>query len=83
MFSSLSFFDLKIWQNWSFFVPKFAIGLEIKIIRHLNLFQHKIYCIFIVLAYQRKDIVFTFIIEYTSLRVFGPYVIGLFLYEEM
>jgi hypothetical protein len=34
------------------------------------------------LAYQGKDIVFRFIIEYSSLRDFGPYVIGLFLYED-
>jgi len=69
---------LKIWQNWSFSVPKFAIGLEIKIICHLNLFQHKSYCTFIVLALVGKDIVFRFIIEYTSLRDFGPFIIGLF-----
>ncbi len=37
---------------------------------------------FIGLAYQGKDIVFRFIMEYTSLMDFGPYaVIGLFLYE--
>jgi hypothetical protein len=36
------------------------------------------------LAYQGKDIVFRFIIEYSSLRDFGPYliIIGLFLYED-
>jgi hypothetical protein len=34
------------------------------------------------IAYQDKDIVFRFIIEYSSLRDFGPYVIGLFLYED-
>ncbi len=34
------------------------------------------------LAHQSKDIVFRFITEYSSLRDFGPYVIGLFLYEE-
>jgi hypothetical protein len=34
-------------------------------------------------AYQGKDIVFGFIIEYSSLRDFGPQVIiGLFLYED-
>jgi hypothetical protein len=33
--------------------------------------------------YQGKDIVFRFIIEYSSLRDFGPLVIiGLFLYED-
>jgi hypothetical protein len=39
---------------------------------------------FVGLAYQGKDIVFRFIIEYSSLRDFGPSVIimiGLFLYE--
>jgi hypothetical protein len=35
-------------------------------------------------AYQGKDIVFRFIIEYSSLRDFGPgHVIGLFLYEDV
>jgi hypothetical protein len=35
------------------------------------------------LAYQGKDIVFRFIIEYSSLRDFGAYVIiVLFLYED-
>jgi hypothetical protein len=35
------------------------------------------------LAYQGKDIVFRFIIEYSSLMDFGPYiVVGLFLYED-
>jgi hypothetical protein len=34
------------------------------------------------LAYQGKDIVLKFIIEYSSLRDFGPYIIGLFLYED-
>ncbi len=33
-------------------------------------------------AYQGKDIVFRFIIEYSSLRDFGPYVVGLFLYKD-
>jgi hypothetical protein len=38
---------------------------------------------FVGLAYQQgKDFVFRFIIEYSSLRDFGPYIIGLFLYEE-
>jgi hypothetical protein len=38
---------------------------------------------FVGLAYQGKDIVFIFIIEYSSLRDFGPYVIiGLFLCED-
>jgi hypothetical protein len=33
-------------------------------------------------AYQGKDIVFRFIIEYSSLMDFGSLVIGLFLYED-
>ncbi len=33
-------------------------------------------------AYQGKDIVFRFIIEYRNFRDFGPQVIGLFLYED-
>jgi hypothetical protein len=36
---------------------------------------------FIGLAYQADDIVFRFIIEYNSLKDFGPYVIALILYE--
>jgi len=36
---------------------------------------------FVGYAYQGKDIVFKFIIEY-SLRDFGPLVIYLFLYED-
>jgi len=43
-------------------------------------------CSFVGLAYYqgKKDIVFRFIIEYSSLRDFGPQVIiiGLFLYED-
>jgi hypothetical protein len=37
---------------------------------------------FVGLAYQGKDIVFRFIIEYSSLRYVGPLVIGLFLHED-
>jgi hypothetical protein len=37
---------------------------------------------FVCLAYQGNDIVFRFVIEYSSLRDFGPWVIGLFLYED-
>jgi hypothetical protein len=39
--------------------------------------------LFIGFAYQGKDVVFRFIIEYSSLKDLGPYVIiiGLFLYE--
>jgi hypothetical protein len=37
---------------------------------------------FVGLAYQGKDIVFRFIIENSSLKDFGPYGIGLFLYED-
>jgi hypothetical protein len=33
-------------------------------------------------AYQGKDIVFRFIIEYSSLRNYGPYLVGLFLYDD-
>jgi len=36
---------------------------------------------FIGLAYQGKDIVFRFIVECSSVRDFGPYVIDLVLYE--
>ncbi len=32
--------------------------------------------------YQGKDILFRFILEYSSLRDFGPWVICLFLYED-
>jgi hypothetical protein len=38
--------------------------------------------LFVSLAYQGKDIVFRFIIEYSSFRDFGPKVIGLLLYED-
>jgi hypothetical protein len=37
---------------------------------------------FVGLAYQGKDIVFRFIIEYSSLKDFGSQVVGVFLYEE-
>jgi hypothetical protein len=40
---------------------------------------------FVGLAYQGKDTVFRFILEYSSFRDFGPLVIiiiGLFLYED-
>jgi hypothetical protein len=37
---------------------------------------------FVGLAYQGKDIVFRSIIEYSSLRDFGSWVIGLFLIED-
>jgi hypothetical protein len=44
---------------------------------------HRLEVVFIALAYQGKDIVFRFIIEYSSLSDFGPEVIiGLFLYED-
>jgi hypothetical protein len=33
-------------------------------------------------AYQGKDIVFIFIIDYSTSMDFGPYAIGLFLYEN-
>jgi hypothetical protein len=38
---------------------------------------------FVGLAYQGKDIVFRFIIEYSSLRDFGPYGICLFLKDDI
>jgi hypothetical protein len=37
---------------------------------------------FVGLALVGKDIVFRFIIDYSSLRDFRPEVIGLFLYED-
>jgi hypothetical protein len=37
---------------------------------------------FVGVVYQGKHIVFGFIIEYSSLRNFGPQVVGLFLYED-
>jgi hypothetical protein len=37
---------------------------------------------FVGLAYQGKDIVFRFIIEYSSFKDFGPQVLGLFLFED-
>jgi hypothetical protein len=38
--------------------------------------------VFVGLAYQGKDIVFRFIIEYSNLMDFGPEVVGLFLFED-
>jgi hypothetical protein len=39
---------------------------------------------FVGLAFPGKDIVFRFIMQYNSLRDFGPQIIiGLFLYEEL
>jgi hypothetical protein len=40
------------------------------------------YVQFVGLAYQCKDIVFRFIIEYSRLMDFGPQAVGLFLYED-
>jgi hypothetical protein len=40
------------------------------------------YVFFVGLAYQGKDIVFRFIIEYSRLMDFGPHVVGLTLYED-
>ncbi len=37
---------------------------------------------FVGLAYHGNFIVFRFIIEYSSLRDFGPYIIGLFVQED-
>ncbi len=60
--------------------------LLFKIVHHLKgIPENKLRvrkCVFVGLAYQDKDIVFRFIIEYTSLRDFGPQVVGLFLYED-
>ncbi len=57
-----------------------------KIVHHLKgIRENKLRvrkCVFVGLAYQGKDIVLRFIIEYTSLRDFGPQVVGLFLYED-
>ncbi len=47
--------------------------------RHINNIHNNVH-LFVGLAYQGKeDIVFRFIIENSSLRDFGPYVIALFL----
>jgi len=85
MFSFLSFFDLKNLAKLVVLCTQICnwFGNK-KSICNLNLLQHESYSIFIVLAYQGKDIVFRFIMEYTSLRDFGPCVIiGLFLYEDL
>jgi hypothetical protein len=37
---------------------------------------------FFYIAYQGKDIVFRFIIEYNSLTKFGPHVVGVILCED-
>ncbi len=42
----------------------------------------RISILFVGLAYRGKDIAFRFIIEYSSLRDFDPWVIGLFLYKD-
>jgi hypothetical protein len=47
-----------------------------------NIVEKQPNSVFIGLALVGKDIVFRFIIEYSSLRGFGPYIIGLFLYED-
>jgi hypothetical protein len=38
--------------------------------------------VFVGRAYQGKDIVFRFIIEYSGLMDFGPYGVGPFLFED-
>ncbi len=38
--------------------------------------------VFVGLAYQGKDIVFRFIIEYSGLLDFGPYIVAPFLSED-
>ncbi len=47
-----------------------AHGVKVKLFRFF--FALCAYGMFVGLAYQCKDIVFQFVIEYTSLRVFGP-----------
>ncbi len=42
-----------------------------------------LFVVFVGLAYQGKDIVFRFTIEYNSLMDFGPRVVGIFLYEDL
>jgi hypothetical protein len=42
----------------------------------------RISILFVGLAWVGKDIAFRFIIEYSSLRDFDPWVIGLFLYKD-
>jgi len=43
-----------------------------------------IFLLFVGLAYQGKDIVFGFIIEYSTLMEFGPYVVvGLYFYMRI
>jgi hypothetical protein len=61
---------------FSFFLLSFFFGVF--------LLSCNIFLLFLSLTYQGKDIVFRLIIEYSSLRDFGPYVIiiGLFLYED-
>jgi len=52
----------------------YANNTHIKVAKPLNIVQFKGF-VFIGLAYYqgKKDIVFRFIIEYSSLRDFGPY----------
>jgi len=47
---------------------------------YISIYQDR--CLFVGLADQGKDIVFRFIIEYGSLRDFGPLVVGLFSYKD-
>jgi hypothetical protein len=46
-------------------------------------YRDKYVCLFIGLALNPRNIVFRFIIEYISLRDFGPQVIGLFFYMRI
>jgi len=52
----------------------------------LQIIQFVYFCFgfhfFFGIAYQGKNILFRFIIEYSSLRDFDPHVVGLFLYED-
>jgi hypothetical protein len=62
-----------------FAMPCSITFTKIKAVRYAI---HKLMELFIGFAYQGKDIVLRFIIEYSSLRDFGPPVIGLLLYED-
>ncbi len=49
-------------------------------VEYISIYQDR--CLFVGLAHQGKDIAFRFIIEYSNLRDFGPWVVGLFSYED-
>jgi hypothetical protein len=56
--------------------------LGLAIVHYILLIKVALASSYVGLALARKDIVFRFIIEYSSLRDFGPLVVGLFLYED-